>query len=217
MKILLLQVVTPEIADYAQFTVLINAAYAKHRGYDYEIYNDVEPARHPSWSKIKAVRERLESYDRVFVVDADAYIQNFEIKVEDFTGKPLKFCKNGDNGGDLLNAGLFMVDDAPGIHRLLERWWLNHFGDERFWEQCALNRLYQNSNGDEFKKAIDVYPMRAFNSWWRDAVQKFNADQFVIHVMGRSNSHKAQLLEAAYEEMKVRYPLLDLHVQLLSQ
>jgi hypothetical protein len=64
----------------------------------------------------------------------------------------------------------------------------------------------------QFKEAIEVYPMRAFNSWWMDVTKNLNPDQYVQHIMARSIEKKVEIMEKEYDRLKGRYPILEYHL-----
>lgn len=204
MKIKLLQVVTPEIMDYAKYTIAINRAYCTLHGYHYILYDNIDPKRHPSWSKVKAAIEVIKSCDLLFVLDADAYVQNHSVKVESFHTRkvPVRLCLNGENGGELLNCGSIIITNSSTTDALLKTWWdagENHCKAlNQFWEQDILNSLH-NSGKDVpvnkmFKNHIYIHPMRDFNSCWLDMEKNFlRPRQFIQHMMARSIKDKARI------------------------
>lgn len=205
----MLQVVSPEIMEYAQYTVKINRAYCNLQGYEYILYKNIDTNRHPAWSKIKGAIENINTCDLLFILDADAYVQNQLIRIENFVNNnhPIRMCCNGENGGELLNSGAIIIKKGKITDLLLKYWWeagRNHKkAYAQFWEQDILNSLH-NSGKDVpinkiFKENISVHDMRDFNSHWLDMEESYlNPNQFVQHLMARSAQDKARFIKNYY-------------------
>jgi hypothetical protein len=212
MKVKMLQVVSPEIMDYAQYTIKINRAYCKLQGYEYIPYKNIDTSRHPAWSKIKGAMEIIKTCDLLFILDADAYVQNHLIKVENFliNKSPIRMCRNGENGGELLNSGAMIMRKGKITDLILKYWWEageNHRKSfVQFWEQDILNSLH-NSGKDVpmnkiFKENISVHDMRDFNSYWLDMEESYlNPNQFVQHLMARPTEDKARFIRNYYKKI----------------
>ena len=209
MKVKMLQVVTPEIMDYAKYSIRINRAYCDLQGYEYILYKNIDRNRHPAWSKIKGAMEIIKTCDLLFILDADAYVQNQSIKVEKFLNNesPIRMCRNGENGGELLNSGSMIIRKGKITELLLKCWWeagkYHKKAFDQFWEQDILNSLH-NSGKDVpinkiFKENIFVHAMRDFNSYWLDMEANYlNPNQFVQHLMARSIKDKVKFLKNYY-------------------
>lgn len=207
MKTVLLQVITPNILSYAEYVIKINKRWANKFGYDYKIIDTVLPDRHPSWGKIKGVIETLPHYDRLFLLDADAFVNNDKISLDKFSSSSLiKICRNDDNGGELLNCGSMIFINDTLTNDLLQHWY--DMAEESvlkfnsFWEQSILNSLHNNGIycpiDKRFEEIIEVFPMRAFNSWWLDISHNYDPDQFIQHIMARSDREKAEIIKNFY-------------------
>jgi hypothetical protein len=202
MKIKMLQVVTPEIMDYAQYAIKINKAYCNQHKYEYVLYKNIDTNRHPAWSKLKGAIEIINTCDLLFILDADAYVQNQSIKIEKFANNecPIQICCNG--------AMIIKMGEITDL--LLQYWWeagKNHkkaLG--QFWEQDILNSLH-NSGKDVpvhkiFRENIFVHKMRDFNSHWLDMEERYlDPNQFVHHVMARPAKDKARLIKNYYKKL----------------
>ena len=111
MKILILQVLTPDINDYSIYSIPINIDYSIKRNYDFLLYTSKkeEINYHPAWLKITSFYDiKVDKYDWIWILDVDAVINNQEIKIEDIISdcdKPIIISKNDKNGGRYLNSG----------------------------------------------------------------------------------------------------------------
>ena len=85
MKILILQVATPNIKDYSIYSIPININYSIKWDHDFLLYTSKEEEidHHPAWLKITAFYNiNIEKYDWIWVLDTDAVINNQKIKLE---------------------------------------------------------------------------------------------------------------------------------------
>lgn len=208
MKTLLLQIATPEVECYAKYSKKINAFYAKKYGYDYKSINSVSKSRHQAWGKVEGVINNLKNYERVFLLDADAYVNNDAISLDNFSSeKIIKICRNDENGGELLNTGSIIFLNNPLTFDLLKTW---YDGGEKtdklfgfFWEQSIFNSLHNDGINcpidDRFKNNVEIFESRAFNSWWLDISNNYNPNQFIIHIMARSNDEKVEIIKNFYD------------------
>ena len=82
MKILICQVITPDIKDYSQYSLPTNLEYSIKWNYDYLLYTakKTEINYHPAWLKITSFYDiKVDKYDWIWILDADAIINNDEI------------------------------------------------------------------------------------------------------------------------------------------
>lgn len=207
MKTLLLQISTPEIECYAKFSRKINIHYASKHNYDYKNIDDVSKSRGVTWGKVEGVINNLSKYDRIFILDADAFINNDEISLDKFSSKKIiKICRNDENGGDLLNTGSMIFLNDPLTFELLNTWYDAGENTDKlfgyFHEQSILNSLH-NSGIDvpidkRFKENIEVFESRAFNSWWLDISNNYKPNQFIQHIMARTKDEKLRIIKDFY-------------------
>ena len=108
-----------EIVKYAIKTKILYSQ--KHNYTFYDEQNSLDETRPIAWSKIKHILKYLDDYDYIVWIDADTYIMNDEIKLEDiisnFMNKKhimiaqdwklpntgVMFCKNSQWTKDFLN------------------------------------------------------------------------------------------------------------------
>lgn len=171
MKILILQVATPNIKDYSIYSIPININYSIKWDYDFLLYTHKEDAidYHPAWLKITSFYNiNIEKYDWIWILDADAVINNDKIKLEDIISncnKPIIISKNGKNGGRYLNSGSILIK-SDFVKELLLKYedcvrkgyvFLN----ENFWDQELINDWYEES-----PEHFSVRKMKELNSHW---------------------------------------------------
>ena len=172
MKILILQVATPNIKDYSVYSIPINISYSIKWDYDFLLYTSKEEELdyHPAWLKITAFYNiNVDKYDWIWVLDADAVINNEKIKLEDIISncnRPIIISENGKNGGRHLNSGSFLIKSEFVKELLLkyEECVSNNyiFLNKRFWDQELINDWYEES-----PEHFSVRKMKELNSHWR--------------------------------------------------
>ncbi|KAJ1552725.1 hypothetical protein HK405_010234 [Cladochytrium tenue] len=81
---------------YFPISLANKRAYADRHGYDLIILDDRardspphlapsgDPSPHPAWSKVSGLRRHIQDYDWIWLLDADAFITNPEIRIQDF-------------------------------------------------------------------------------------------------------------------------------------
>src|SRR5690349_4287056 len=110
MKIAILTVASPELNSITQYTLPVTSDYCVKKGYDFISIRPDTSVRDASWYKIDALQKFLPHYDYIFVLDADAIIQNDVFNLEDIIadmhGAWLSVCDDQPNGG-LINCGAF--------------------------------------------------------------------------------------------------------------
>lgn len=172
MKILICQVITPDIKDYSQYSLPTNLEYSIKWNYDYLLYTakKTEINYHPAWLKITSFYDiKVDKYDWIWILDADAIINNHEIKLEDIIGdenKPIIISVNDLNGGRYLNSGSILIKSSY-VKELLKKYEdaidNNYkFLTDRFWDQELINDWFE-----EDPIPFSVRPMMELNSHWR--------------------------------------------------
>lgn len=207
-RVLILQYYTPDISDYAHLTAIINSKYAKRWGYKYECVKlDTTFGAYPTWWKFFLIKDRLEreDVDYVFFLDADAFVNNDKVLEYYFKDQNTEFgiCKNGPNGGDLLNTGsMFLKKGFYSISicsMILESFANSNYKLNHYHEQTELDRLIvENPN---IKDWMTIYEYNVFNSWWRDCEKEYyNPNQFILHVMARPLDEKVRIIKEFFNK-----------------
>jgi hypothetical protein len=177
-------------------------------GYDYKVATKATfNGRHPSWEKIKLLLDNWDRYDIIWCIDADIWINKYD-KVEQLSDifgakKPLAISVNGLNGDSQgyivsLNCGSILaspyLDNDGEAYRLLEQVWdaAGKYAQEWPWEQAVINDKFHKQTN--VRNLILALPMRTINSWWQDT-PKNAPDNFVYHLMARSNTDRVSFIK----------------------
>ena len=142
-------------------------SYARRHGYDIILHREVlSKERHPSWSKIPALKQSLEAkaYDYVVWMDDDIVITSPEIPLSSFidsygfrtSSATLMVSSDMPNEPSTsMNCGILFVKGNPTAHKILDSAWaygaVNPILQQNLsWEQEALNFLYRYMMRDQF-------------------------------------------------------------------
>jgi galactosyl transferase GMA12/MNN10 family len=193
MRILLLQVGTRDIKDYAVHSLPHNLRYAAEKGYDYFLYQNNHFQYPAMWLKIEVFKHvSYAEYDHIWVLDADCVINDFSVDLEKLINKDRKdiiISENGPNGGLRLNSGS-TIYSARIVPYLLERYdqWVAESNPHlhQNWHDQQLINEWNDSNPEVFS----VREFSELNSWWCE----MNPSHFVFHFMARPTSEKADLI-----------------------
>jgi hypothetical protein len=116
---------TPEIAELGLLTSMAMRAYAERHGYTAIVArSQLDPSRHPFWSKVVLVEHYLSnnpSCKWLMWIDADAVITNPKKRLEGFLEKDVDCLVAEDPGSSLLNAGVFLVRNCAATIYVLRR------------------------------------------------------------------------------------------------
>lgn len=193
MRILLLQVSTHDIKDYAVHSLPRNLRYATEKGYDYFLYQNNRFQYPAMWLKIEVFKHlNYAEYDHIWVLDADCVINDFNIDLEEVINNDQKdviISENGPNGGLPLNSGS-IVYSARIVPELLARYdkWLAEKNPHIFqhWHDQQLINEWNDSHPEIFS----VRDYSELNSWWGE----MDPPNFVFHFMARDRTEKIDLI-----------------------
>ncbi len=172
--------------------------YAQKYNYDINLYGEVlDKERHPSWSKIPALKLALQEnkYDYIVWMDDDIVITNPEIPLSHFIDK-YNFRKSNavvlvsadmpNEPSTFMNCGiLFVKTSSPNTLPLLHTVWsygeacpmLKH---NLSWEQEAFNFLYRFSRREDFC----IVPLLNFQT-----IARFQSNPDVVWKPGSFAAH----------------------------
>ena len=156
-------VIGDKYKDIVKYGIQTRINYCRKHGYDYIDDESVyDPSREIEWSKILIIQKYLARYDFLVWVDADTFIMNNEIRLEDLLDRLL-------GSADLMyvaahgwvNNGVFFVRNTPLMHAYFKEVY-NHTG-EICREQGAMDLLYRINWENCQSKIVIVRNQKEFN------------------------------------------------------
>lgn len=163
MRIAIVTLYTPEIANYAELTSQNKLEYANKYGYDFIEYKEtLDPTRPASWSKIQALLRNMDNYDWLFWTDADSIITNMEIPLTKWIDDGYKIIWCQDIDTQYSNCGQMLVKCCRSNKDFLELVWKQeHLINITHWEQGVI-RFLLDANYPLKHKLLEA---REFNSF----------------------------------------------------
>jgi len=227
-EICVVMLATPNILGYAAYSIAMNRMYCAQRGYAFEVYTErLDPVRHPSWHKIRAMQEVLDQdkYKYVFWIDADAIFTDFEAALEEVCWD-VDFCFTTDPPmwTTIANGGVWMCRNTPSAKAFLAKVWEVPVQVPAFagyttlhpWEQAAINYELLTMPHEELPHRVKIMDSSAFNfSFQQEGICAWVPNQrreepFVHHMQSTAshpNSFKTRFLQRKLEEACARYSL----------
>lgn len=211
MKILVLQLYTPNIKDIAALSKTNIEKYCNKYHYYYKCYDHtLDKNRHPAWSKILAVLECLNDirYDWIWWIDADAFVANDKIELTSIINEYSKYdiiladqkyrC-NVNSGSMIIKRSEFSKSFFNDVYNNKN---VDPFKQECCWEQDSINNLLFNNLNvlkskpnnikSKYSKNITVVNNNIFNSVYNphnacEHLRTYKDGDFVIHFAGTIN------------------------------
>lgn len=160
--------------------------YCNNHNYTfYDEKNILDKYRPIAWSKIIHILKYLDDYDYICWIDADTYIMNDKIKLEDIIEENM-------NDKDIMITRDFKLPNT-GVMFCKNTQWTKDFlklvyEQEQFinhgnWEQAAFIDLYEN-NVFESQKHVNILSVdkqNKFNSYW---YSYYPETCFILHFAG---------------------------------
>ena len=172
--------------EIVKYGIKSKILYAQKHNYTfYDGKNILDETRPIAWSKIKHILKYLDNYDYIVWIDADTYIMNDTIKLEDIITELMEqkdimiardwklfntgvmFCKNSQWTKDFLN------------HIYEQKKFINHPN----WEQASFIDCYEknNLNSKDNVLVLPLFLQNKFNSYW---FTYYPDDCFILHFPG---------------------------------
>lgn len=177
--------------------------YADRYGYELVLHHDqLEPTRHPAWSKVCVILDALSRYDLVFWVDADAAIVDASRDVADELARRslLGLVAHQYEGQQIPNCGVMVVRNNRRTRRLFEEIWeQTDLLDHKWWENAAMLRLL----GYELEPKVRLVAPTPMNKrvqfldpGWNSVLVDPAPHPRVNHYPGRSHEYRLEHLRA---------------------
>ena len=210
-KLAVIVIATPEISDYANYTIEVNKAWAEKMGYGFFVFVDNETPDLPiNFSKIKAATDVLEkeAYTHVMHIDADAIVTNMSYDARNIVAMypASDFIVGEDCYSDeacskpgKLNSGVWIASrNATDILGA----WLHAARTEcgealvNVFPNCQL--VFSKCVADKFKDRIAIIPFNIMNG--------YGDTLFIKHVMAKDRMERVDEIKQLYACVKARFP-----------
>jgi hypothetical protein len=145
------------IKEYAEINYIINKKYCNKYGYDIIKCKKKRTNMKPHWERIPLIIEKIEKYNYVIWIDADAFFLKesppINSVIEEYNDKLFIFSADvfQKNKND-INTGFFIVKNSPISIKILNEWYTNSeltkFNDIKngyIEDQGALRHMYENN------------------------------------------------------------------------
>ena len=173
--------------QYTKYTRENKILYCKKHGYDFiedeSIYDNTKPI---PWSKILQLQKYISTYDYLVWVDADIYIMNSNLKLENFIQKYSEFDIICGSDWKMINTGVFFIKNSEFSNTFLKLIYDNEYdpnGDpnDRYlnWEQGSFINLWDRNEINCRNKIMITDPIE-MNSYWFN----YYPGHFVLHFAG---------------------------------
>lgn len=183
------------IKEYAEMTHSINAHYCKKHNIDLIVHHEPFYAdRHAAWNRIPMLLQYLQNYRHVAYIDADAFFYRESKNIFGLCSQNKDFYFSNDRSVDRINSGFFIVKNSPYAHKFLETWaydeelYQSH-KDSPFWDQSALNDLY-DSNFEGIQEKSILYDYGFLQHFRLD--EEFHTRPYIFHAAGKTRDHRLE-------------------------
>ncbi len=161
--------------------------YCNKHNYDLlESDISLDTTRPIPWSKIPFILNHLNKYDFIVWIDADIFIMNQEIKLEDLISKHLTSNIDIAMGSDnvMLNSGFMMIRNTKYSELFLwEIYYNTQAQNGNNWEQDSIKDLYDRNILFSRDHVKIISPPVEVNSYWYN----YERGHFIIHAAGARN------------------------------
>lgn len=172
---------------YTRYTLQNKNIYCEKHGYtlieDESVYNKDKPI---PWSKLILLLKYLSDYDYLVWIDADIYIMNNEIKIENLIEKYNNVDIICGSDWRMPNTGVLIIKNTEFSKEFLQKVYDNEYDpnsdpNERYlnWEQGSFINLL-DKNSLNCKEKIQVTDPVEMNSYWFN----YFPGHFVLHFAG---------------------------------
>lgn len=173
MKVLVLTGYDDNMKELGDICAPSKERYAKRHGYDYECVREYLPGTHPSWQKIRLLKERIDKYDTILWLDGDTIVTNnhaLEVPymvhyvltasqdwcVRNTQADPWQFTMG-------ISMGNFVIYNNEDTHRFLDMIEAKkQYANRGQWEQDSVLANMRESDG--FNAHVFRLPTHALNS-----------------------------------------------------
>lgn len=179
MEIAVCTLATSETDSYSQYTNENKKGYCERNGYDLIIETESLDTDLPvPWTKIKVLQKaiQIDKYDFVVWMDADLWIFNMDLKLENlFDNEHLLFISK-DKAGP--NSGVFAMKVCKESVDILNDWYdRTEFIEHQWWENAAVHQWYNEGVNRLVVKLID-------KTIWNSYLNEKTSETNICHLAG---------------------------------
>lgn len=216
-EITIIQLVTPNIDEYARYSVASVRKYAGVHGYRFLLQRSrTIHDLHINWTKIDFLKTALSDHSRkadnsyVVLLDADTVIINPERSIEYFIdryGRPeTDIFMAADTPFQLSsrkkpNAGFIIVRNNEVGRKIMDRWLHAAYNDgKKYNDTHPRNQLvYWNCVEPEYLRHQVVLPKKYFHKplWW--VPQPLKKHRFLYHVTSTGGKSRGAMMKTYYD------------------
>lgn len=166
-QICIFMIATPEIMNYASYTIENNKEYAHDKGYDFFVFGQLTPDLPINFSKLQATLDLMDKgYQYIMHIDADAIIdqKNYYLEhiIEKYITWPTSFIASEDcynykicSKPGHINSGVYIVKNDFFGKKIIQTWlnsarngkckkYVHKFPNcQLVFSHCLLNSMYR--------------------------------------------------------------------------
>lgn len=169
-------------------------AYALRNSYDFECVRSYEPGSHPSWQKLRLLRERIPNYDLILWLDCDSVVTNPFIRAENLAGPTIftascDWCApvGDDTKTKFISCGNFILRNHPEVGRWLDAAssQASRFANRPCWEQdSVLDRMRSDKWFDQQVTRLHRNALNSVSPQVANASSPWTPGDFLCHLTG---------------------------------
>ncbi len=207
--IAIVYVYTPNIYEYCVHSIKNLTAYVKKYNYGLIVYSEpFNTNMSPCWNKVCAILENLKSYKYVVWFDADAIVNNFDIRIDSFIQKypraEIICCLDILEEKECVNSGVMIIKNTPWAYNIFKKTWLSKIPHGHNDQNVIFYTIVQDLIPGAEVKTLKYNPYclkisdskfklleeNAFNS----NILHYKPGDFVIHLMGVSAEARIKIM-----------------------
>ena len=182
--------------------------YAVRHSLDLHVVTDpIAPERPASWTKVLVLRELLNVYERVAVIDADTVIVN---GADDITRlptrlRPIALVAHKYDGLTIPNLGVMAVRRSFTTMRMLEHVWnLTEYVDHKWWENAAMLDLLgydvEEPRAETRRRTLLHARIRWLDVAWNSIDLHASPAPRIMHFPGTTHAERIARMRRAAEQ-----------------
>lgn len=198
----------------ASLTIPVLSQYCKKMGYHLSVSKNPRISESIIWDRVQVWLNNMSKHDWLVHMDVDALVTNPEVRFEDLIDQRCHLMVSRDSNG--LNDGVLFIRNSLEARLILLGMW-DMIGEKNvFCAQDALRDMMKASG--VVRSMVHVAPQARFNSYLyteygygEDTPGHWRAGDFILHLPGRSNARRIEILTQVLNEDSKGNPVEPLH------